>query len=203
MRAIYFDLDGTLLQFDEGDVVDAMTAAFEAVAGEARDEWLEAYNAGFLERFEACEPAPYRGGVERARAEAGFDGGVEETAAALLDAEIELLEPSPGAGETLAELGEAYRVGVLTNGAPEFQRAKLAAHGLHEHVDCVVASYEAGAHKPDLAPFELAERRLPADAYALVGDADADVDGAANAGWDALRYGGGELGDVPGDLGWA
>jgi len=202
VRAIYFDLDGTLLQYGDGSVVDAMTAAFETVAGEARDAWLEAYNAGFLERFETCEPAPYRGGVERARAETEFDGGVEETAAALLDAEIELLEPSPGASEALESLAGEYRVGVLTNGAPEFQRAKLAAHGLHEHVDRVVTSYEAGAHKPDSAPFALAERRLGADAYAMVGDADDDVEGAARAGWDALRYEGGELGDVLDALDW-
>lgn len=201
MRAICFDLDGTLLHLDEG-IAAALTAAFESVAGECRDEWLEAYDAGFFERFHDCEPDPYRHGVERARAETDFDGGVEETRDALLAAEIDALSPTADALATLESLRDDYRVGVVTNGHPAWQRAKLDAHGLTEHVDAVVTSYEVGHHKPHVAPFELAEQRLDADAYALVGDSEADTEGAANADWDALRYEGGEFGDVAGALGW-
>lgn len=201
MRAIYFDLDGTLLR-TEASIVETIADALERVAGESPDAWLAAYNEGFLERFPSCEPAPYRGGVERLRDETDFDGGVEETVATLLDAEIAAAEPAPGAAETLAELAADYRVGVLTNGLPAWQRAKLAAAGLAEPVDAVVTSYEAGAHKPAAAPFDLAEQRLPAAEYGLVGDADDDVDGAETAGWAAVRYEGGSFGDVPRGLGW-
>jgi putative hydrolase of the HAD superfamily len=201
VRAIYFDLDGTLLHA-ETSIAETIAAALERVAGESPGDWLEAYNEGFLDRFRSCEPAPYRGGVERLRAETDFDCGVEETAAALLDAEIAAAEPAPGAAETLAELAGDYRVGVLTNGLPAWQRAKLAAAGLSESVDAVVTSYEAGAHKPATAPFDLAERRLPAERYALVGDADDDVEGAESADWAAVRYEGGPFGDVPRELGW-
>lgn len=201
MRAIYFDLDGTLLQ-NQVSIAEGIAAAFEAVAGESHDRWLDAYNEGFLERFRECEPAPYRGGVQRLRAETDYDYGVEETVGALLDAEIEGMAPTTDAAGTLSGLGEDYRVGVLTNGVPEYQRAKLGAFGLLEHVDAVVTAYEAGAHKPAAAPFDLAERRLPADEYALVGDADDDVEGAQNAGWAAVRYDGGPLPDAPRELGW-
>jgi putative hydrolase of the HAD superfamily len=195
VRATYFDLDGTLLEM-QSSIADALCDAFETVAGESPDRWLEAYNEGFLDRFHDCEPAPYRGGVEHLRAETDYEYGVEETVGALLDAEIRAMEPTPGARDALAAAAEAGRVGVLTNGVPEFQRAKLGAFGLLADVDAFVTAYEAGHHKPHRAPFDLAERRLPADEYVLVGDSDADVDGAENAGWTAFRYEGGRVGDV-------
>lgn len=203
MRAIWFDLDGTLLHM-ERDIADAIAAAFEDVTGEARDAWVASYNEGFLERFPDCEPEPYRHGVRRARDATDFDGDVEELLDALLRAEIESLVPTPDAAEVLGALAdrEQYRIGVLTNGQPEWQREKLAAHGLDQYVDAVVTSYEVGHHKPHPAPFEHAADRLEADAYGMVGDSDADVDGAANVGWAATRYEGGALGDVPAALGW-
>jgi putative hydrolase of the HAD superfamily len=203
VRAIYFDLDGTLVH-TRPSIEAALADAFQRVAGESPDEWLETYSEGFVEQFRACRPAPYRGGVEHLRAETDFGYGVEETVGALLDAEVAATAPTPDAASTLERLGDDdHAVGVLTNGVPEWQRAKLAAAGLTEHVDAVVTAYEAGAHKPDPAPFALAERRLPADAYALVGDSDADVDGAADAGWARARYGGGQLADAVDDLDWA
>lgn len=201
MRAICFDLDETLLHL-ERDIGDVIAAAFEDVAGECRDAWLAAYDEAFLDRFHDCEPEPYRHGAARVVETTDFGGGVEELRDALLRAEVAGTAPAPDAAETLASLAGDYRVGVVTNGHPEWQREKLAAHGLAEHVDAVVTSYEAGHHKPHPAPFELAEDRLEADAYAMVGDSEADTDGAANAGWDGLRYDGGPLGDVPAALGW-
>ncbi|SEW23829.1 HAD family hydrolase [Halobacterium jilantaiense] len=195
MRATYFDLDGTLLRMTTS-IEAAMAEAFERVAGESPDSWLAAYNEGFLDRFRNCEPAPYRGGVEHLRAETDYDHGVEETAGALLDAELRATERTEDARAALNAAADRGRVGVLTNGVPEWQRAKLAACGLLGDVDAFVTAYEAGHHKPHRAPFDLAERRLPADEHALVGDSDADVDGAANAGWLAARYDGESLADA-------
>ena len=65
-----------------------------------------------------------------------------------------------------------------------------------------VFSYEAGAHKPDPAPYLLAERRLPASEYAMVGDSADDVEGARQVGWTAYRYTGGGFGDLPDALDW-
>ena len=91
---------------------------------------------------------------------------------------------------------------MLTDGVTEWQRAKLAASGLDRFFDAVVVSYAVGAHKPDPAPFAVAEKRLPADDYAMVGDSDADIDGAGRAGWATHRYDGGGFGDLPDALEW-
>lgn len=203
MRAVCFDLDGTLLEM-ERSIAAAIAAAFEDVAGECRDEWVEAYNEAFLDRFRECKPEPYRHGARSVVESTDFDGGVEALRDALLRAEVDSLVPTSDAEATLARFAAAdgYRVGVVTNGHPEWQRAKLAAAGLDSHVDAVVTSYDVGHHKPHPAPFERAADRLEADEHGMVGDSDADVDGAATLGWATARYDGGSLADAVDRLDW-
>lgn len=198
MRAICFDLDGTLLHFTR-PYREVLSDAFRDVADDVREEWLETYDEAFYEAFRTHEPDPVRGGFAAVEGVSDADALVD----ALLEREVEACEPPENAAADLTRLAEDDRLGVVTNGVPAWQRHKLRAFGLDGHFDAFVASYEAGAHKPDPAPFRLAEERLDADAYAMVGDDDADVDGAAAAGWTAHRYGGGGFGDLPGALDWA
>jgi putative hydrolase of the HAD superfamily len=77
------------------------------------------------------------------------------------------------------------RLGLLTNGAPDLQREKLALSGLGPWFDAVVVSGEEGVGKPDAAIFRRALDRLgvPPEAAAMVGDRlDRDVLGARRAG---------------------
>lgn len=184
MHAVCFDLDGTLLHFtrEYGDVLED---TFRDVTGESREEWVETYNERFFERFRSCEPRP----VEEAFAETLPEYDVVELTESLLRHEIEMVAPALGIGELFDTLAaNDVKIGVVTNGVPHWQRAKLDAHDLLTPVDAFVASYEAGAHKPDTAPFRLAEERLGAKHYTMVGDDDADIDGATNAGWESIRY---------------
>lgn len=197
MNAIIFDLDETLLSFTL-EYRELLAKAFEDVEGRVTEERLEAYDEAFFDRFGRFEPDP----VERAFAT--LDGCDDPTAyaSALLEREIEHTRPPPTVHQDLERLGESFRLGVLTNGVPDWQRRKLAAHELDRHFDAVLTSYEVGAHKPDPEPFRALEARLPAEAYAMVGDHDADVDGARRTGWNAYRYEGGGFGDLPDVLGW-
>ncbi|MFC6786663.1 HAD family hydrolase [Halobaculum halobium] len=116
-------------------------------------------------------------------------------------AEIDAAEAPPAVRESLATLAaaEGVAVGVCTNGVPDWQRAKLDAPGLTEHVEATVVSYEVGAHKPDPAPFERAEALIDADRRVMIGDdAEADVAGARDRGWDAIHVDG--PADVPGAI---
>lgn len=195
MTAIVFDLDGTLLHTDEA-YRDVLAGAIADVRGDVPERWVEAYDEAFFDLFPDCEPDPIR------RAFARIDGCAdpEPYARALHEREIASLSPPDHAHADLEQLAEEYTLGVLTNGQWEWQLAKLRAHGLEEYFDAVVASYEVGVHKPDPAPFRALEERLPARRYGMVGDSDADVDGATGVGWFAHRYDGDRYADLPAAL---
>ena len=185
--AVFVDLDGTLVRFDRP--YEALTAAtLEAHLGASSPALVDTYSEAFFAAFEALAPHPYRKGMEAVvdASDATADPGAmvdtlraEEHAALTVD---------PSVPEALATLREYGPVGVLTNGVYEWQRAKLDHVGLATVVDAVVASYDAGAHKPAPAPFRRAEAVLPADDYLLIGDGDNDVEGAEAAGWRAVRH---------------
>jgi len=195
-RAIVFDLDGTLLHYTR-DFENVLSDAVAAVDETALEEVRRSYGDAFFERFEALESEPSRGAFAEV-----CDADPDALAESLRQQELEMCQPHEDAAADLERLGREFRIGVLTNGVPEWQRHKLDAYGLDEHVDAFVASYEVGAHKPDVAPFREVEDRLDADAYAMVGDDDADVEGARVAGWTAHRYDGDGFGDLPDAIEW-
>lgn len=196
--AIWFDLDGTLLPFPEYDAV--LSRACAAVGVEAVDAFADAYNEAFFERLNALDPKPYRRAAESALASLDADAPADPEAfvAALRTAEYEAMRPPDEVRATLSALSAAadYRVGVCTNGVGSWQRDKLDHAGIADLVDATVVSYEAGAHKPDPAPFERAESALPADRRVMIGDSEeADVGGARDRGWEAVHVAGPD--DVP------
>lgn len=197
MKAIFFDLDGTLLHFTR-DYRDVLADTFRRVTGESHDEWIDSYNQTFFDVLGDCEPNPYR----QAFATVGTDYDPETFAETLREEEVEMCKPPGNADTDLARLAENYKLGVLTNGVTEWQRHKLQARGLADYFDTIVASYEVGSHKPDTAPYRIAENRLLADAYAMVGDNDADIEGAKRASWTTYRYTEQGFGDLPDALEW-
>lgn len=85
---------------------------------------------------------------------------------------------------TLREQG--YKLGLITNGSGETQRAKLRNLGLENSFDQVVITGEFGAHKPSPEPFLAAARWLGAKPASLlyVGDNPLnDVEASRNAGY--------------------
>lgn len=197
MRAVFFDLDGTLLHFRR-DYRDILADAVRDVIGQAPEDMLERYNEAFYAHFVALDYGP----VRAAFASLELEAEPETLADALLAQEIAACEPPANAETDIARLADSHRLGVLTNGVREWQVEKLRATGLDGYFDTVVASYEAGAHKPAPAPFSLAEQRLPADAYAMVGDDAVDIEGAAAAGWAAFQYDGDGFEALPDAIKW-
>lgn len=197
MDALVFDLDGTLLRY-ERPYEELLASTFESVVGDVREEWIETYNEAFFEHFRACTPEP----VVRAAGQIDECTDPEAFAETLLQREIGAAESPENADADLDRLAETHALGVLTNGLPEWQRWKLESVGLASHFDAVVASYEAEAHKPDTAPYRLAERRLDASRYAMIGDAESDIDGALAAGWGTYAYDGGDFSALPDAVEW-
>ncbi|ACV12254.1 HAD-superfamily hydrolase, subfamily IA, variant 1 [Halorhabdus utahensis DSM 12940] len=193
--AIYFDLDGTLLTFAEPyeEVVADVLADYVTEPSEA----VETYFATFDEHFDALESDPYRAGMVAVCEHEDIEADTDPDALvdALREAECERTQVSDDARASLDALGEANALGVLTDGVADFQRAKLDQHDLLDHFETVIASYDVGAHKPDASMFDRAREAIDAEEYVMVGDSDADIEGARAAGFTPVRVERGE--DVP------
>ncbi|WP_254279373.1 HAD family hydrolase [Haloarcula marina] len=198
--ALCFDLDGTLVHRTEP--YDAVTRAALADHGiDADDALVSTAQETFWRAHEAMDPDPFGQSMQVVLDETGADGDPEAMVETLRERAYATTEVPDAARDSLARLAEDDALAVITNGMREWQLGKLDYHGLTDHFDTVVASYEAGAHKPDAAPFDLLRERLPADEYVMVGDDyEADVEGARAAGFVPIHYEGPD-GDGP-DL-WA
>jgi putative hydrolase of the HAD superfamily len=198
--AVCFDLDGTLVRYDRSfDELVAATVA--AHLGTATDEVVDAYTDAFVEAFEALEPQPYHAGMDAALARAEDSPEIDDAAvtdvdsdalvATYRDREYAAGTVSEATRDSLADLGADpdTSVAVVTDGVGDWQREKLAHHGLEDLVDATVVSYEVGGHKTDGDPYEAVRDRLAADEYAMVGDSyHSDVEAPRRAGFVPVHY---------------
>jgi phosphoserine phosphatase len=226
IRAVLLDLDETLIPEDE-----PLAAAYRAVVpGDVTE-----FRAGLRARWQRDAPCPeYRARVQvsasdgliaefagdgpelaairdylpRFRAEAFGDGLLEQWQRV----RVETQTSYPHAAEVLSQLRGHVRLGLVTNGASDLQRRKLALGGLEGYFDVVVASCDVGIGKPDPAIFEAALTALgvsAAEAVMVGNDRERDVEGAAAAGIRALwiQHGGtadlDDLSQLPALLGFA
>ncbi|MER5974599.1 HAD family hydrolase [Streptomyces sp. NPDC002055] len=176
-RTVFFDLDGTL--------ADRQSALSDALTGLCRSRALSPDAEQWL-RIQLADRATVGDFV---RLQDAF--GLEVSAADLWQEYVDLMAAAvacrPEVLEGLARLrAAAWTVGVVTNGAGDIQRAKLAATGLADVVDGVAVSGDLEIRKPDRSLFELAASRCGvslADGGWMVGDNPAgDVGGGQQAG---------------------
>ncbi|MCP2341827.1 HAD family hydrolase [Actinomadura rupiterrae] len=191
--AVLFDLDGTLM--------DHATAATRAIlecwpgadTGFVERRWNELTD-GYVERYARGEMSfaeqRRRRAITLAR-ELGHPGWDDAKADAWFAGYLARYQGHWAAFPDVLPLFEelaarGLRFGIVTNGDGSQQRRKLERIGVLPHVaDCVMASREVGAAKPDAAIFTAACARLglPPDAVLHVGDLlDTDARGAAAAG---------------------
>jgi putative hydrolase of the HAD superfamily len=201
MRAVLFDLDGTLMDHDAARVA-GLAAHLAALSPDLSADDL-AHLDGEWRRLEALHYDEYAAGrisfqEQRRRrvrgihaamgAEQPADGACDDWFAAYLERYRSGWAAFDDVHPGLAALAAAHpdaALGVLTNGEGEPQRAKLAAIGLADRFPVVIASADVGLAKPDPAIFALACERLGVEpaAAAHVGDRlDLDAHGAATAG---------------------
>jgi len=91
----------------------------------------------------------------------------------------------PGAEDTLARLAANFLLGLLTNGAPDLQREKVAASGLGHYFRAITVSGEHGIGKPCEEIFQILLRELGCEAAeaVMVGNSlSRDIEGARRAG---------------------
>ena len=196
IRAVVFDLDNTLLDFDrmkEASVSAAAEAMLDAGLSGTREEIIR----GIYEVYE-------RKGIE---AQDVFDCFLEEKlgrvdyrvlaagVVAYRRAKAGSMNLFPGARYTIVELlRRGIRLGILSD-APALQAwTRLAELGLHHYFSAVVTLDDTGKRKPDPEPFLLVLRKLKVEPHEaiMVGDwAERDMEGARRVGMRTAfaRYG--------------
>ncbi|MEU0373402.1 HAD family hydrolase [Streptomyces sp. NPDC006283] len=176
-RLVLFDLDGTL--------ADRQSALSDAVTSLCRAHAL----APDAEQWLRTELADRANAADFARLREAFGLGVP--AAQLWQEYVDLMSAAvscrPEVLEGLARLrAAAWTIGIVTNGASDIQRAKLAATGLAGLVHGVAVSGDLEIRKPDLRLFELAASRCGVSLVNggwMVGDNPAgDIGGGHQAG---------------------
>lgn len=178
-KAIFFDLDGTLVDI-HGPLYLAARKALDKLVG--RPLTRERYNQA-IERGDMFLGLPDTLRIDYAKlAFAYFVTEIDKT---------ERLEVLPHVSETLSELKRrGYATGVITSrpGDPQRLVAKLAMVGLASHLDQVVTQSTAWLGALDktgsLRQTAIRASMLP-QACMYVGDEPRDVMAAANAGYGA------------------
>lgn len=201
IRAVCFDLDGTLLRddhvddvvrrtatetsarlgLDPGFVEDAVAALLHYWFGVGESPLLSTLPTDALpvDVWAAVLRAHGSADAEAAASTYGRQVELEARAARLYDESLEVLDAVRRRGLLTA---------IITNGPSGLQRGKLATVGL-EGFDAVVVSGEVGHRKPEREIFAhtLSALGVPATSAVHVGDNQvADVEGALAAGLRAI-----------------
>jgi putative hydrolase of the HAD superfamily len=201
IRAIFFDLDDTLLD----DTISSERSAAHVAAELAGDRGVPAHDLAvaymneamaFWERLEPGATKPPSGAIrptlwQAALARHGImDPDLAKRLAARYDAvRIERVELFPETLPVLHELHGRYKMAIITNGFAETHDAKIARLDLSRFFDTVVLAGEMELAKPDPAVFRHAMETLNvgAEESVMVGDRfDRDIKGAHAAGMRAV-----------------
>ena len=178
MRAVIFDLDGTLAD-TSGDLLAAANHCFRDMG---LGDVLGPEDAGVALRGGRRMLTV---GLKRAqRFEAEL---VDRYYPVLLDAYGNAIAEEttlyPGAMEAVAALKAAgFAVGVCTNKPEGLADQLLEALGVRADFDALVGADTLPVRKPNPAPLQETARRLGATRYLLVGDSDTDRNTAKAAG---------------------
>lgn len=204
IRAVFFDLDGTLLRDDHIDGVVREVARRlaltrpgldAAVLAEAnRHAWWEHWPDAGDDWIVGRSPVDVfpREIWRRSLRAAGIDDPVVVDEAYELHSRLELAAHSLYAEslDVLESLRDAgYLLGLITNGPSELQRSKIRTVAIESLFDAVIISGEVGWQKPQREIFAhaLAAIGEPAAAAVHIGDnLVADIAGARGAGMTAI-----------------
>lgn len=166
--AVYFDIDGTLLERrrEEDEIVP--TAAEFGI--DLRDEQVETFDQLVEEYFRRNVEDGYREALKTFTEHLGLDVDIGAFTASLKRHKVENTRLVDGAEDVLDAFAETTSLGIITNGEGDIQREKLATHGIDDYFEQVLISGELDTMKPKDEMFEMAKREWAADGYVYVAD---------------------------------
>lgn len=195
IRAVLFDLDGTLY---DRDAVMAELAHEQFVAFKDRLNGVD--EEQFILRFIEIDEHGYASRLDvyrRLAEEFGLDSEVtHDLERHFWEAYARRCEISADTWSTLHALRAAGKtLGIITNGLAQWQTRKIEGMGLGSFFDVVLISEAEGVKKPEAAIFHRALDRIgvaPADAMFVGDHPEVDVRGAHDAGlvavWKRVPY---------------
>ncbi|MBC8137982.1 MAG: HAD family hydrolase [Fibrella sp.] len=206
IRAIFFDLDDTLIRYDAAYEV-ALTASHTLLAGRhphiTRSELRKAIYAAYEKQFGYGTPGFADLGILsirelretltgdalralRIEPEPDFVAALIETHESVERREI---QPFADTAKTLDILAGSFPLGVITNGPSAMQRGKLARLELTHRFPVIIVDSEFGHPKPDPRIFAHAAESIggvPEELLFVGNSPEADVAGAVASGWTSV-----------------
>jgi len=203
IQAVYFDLDDTLCAYwvasrralretfeeaqlpvtpDEG--IQAWREVFETFSEEVRrDPWYRHY----LESGEPTRTEHLRRTLLKIAPDHVHKA--EPMSRRYAELRLKYLELFPEAKPVLDTLRGKYRLGLITNGPTDVQRAEIETLGIEGYFDHILIEGEMQVGKPAKEVFERASAKCGCEPHQMlfVGNSfDHDIVGAKSAGWQAL-----------------
>lgn len=176
LRGILFDLDDTLI-----DRIGCVRRYWSLMLPEADVELIDR-----LVQADTGSPLSISRSLTRLRHAGELSPAVEQRIRIGFAPRVAAhLAPDTPTLAMLSRLKTRFRLGVLTDGGPATQRAKLSAAGLDQVINTVVISGEIGYRKPARQAFAIAleQLRLSAEQVLMVGnDIVRDIQGGSAAG---------------------
>ncbi|CAM3803644.1 HAD family hydrolase [Marinicrinis lubricantis] len=188
LKAVCFDLDGTLLDRDQS-LIGVVSAQYERYS-----TFITCAQEQYVCRFVQLDQRGYvwKDKVYQQFIEENIIQGIpwEDLLEDFVSRFSEHAVAFPSVPEVLSKLKQSgYKLGIITNGFDRLQRSNMKALQLEAYVDDIIISESAGLRKPDPAIFELALSNLAvrAEEAVYVGDHPVnDVEASIRAGMKAV-----------------
>lgn len=199
-KAVFFDLDHTLWDFEKNSALALHTVIPKYTTGINVDDFVAQYsptNVKYWKLFR--DGAITQQQLRYGRLKDVFDVlGYSITDDVITEISSEYVTMLPlnnhlytGAVEILDYLKPRYSLHIITNGFNNVQSGKLKNANIAHYFDTITDSDLAGCKKPDPAIFEYALTAAGAQKCdsVMIGDCiEADVQGALNCGLDAIYF---------------
>ncbi len=190
---ILFDLDDTLFDFPAPRALELALAHYSVTLTPERLADYQTLNQALWQQYNAGDIDAATLKAARFRDLAPLAGVDPQTLnAQFMQQILHCSRPLEGVVDTLRQLQGKVRMGIITNGFADVQRARLEHSGLADCFEWMVISEELGVPKPDPRIFQCALTQMdqvaPADVLMVGDNPQTDVAGAAGVGMDTCWF---------------